>query len=110
MAVTGLNITGPLLPVSLFTSGAQGEPNTREGQPSVPLTGKVTVSSLTAGSKYVLYRYNGTATLPQAPPFTGYQYVTPFTASGSSWSYTDPVPFDSDSAIYYIATPSPQLQ
>lgn len=106
LAVTGLNVTGPLLPVSLFTTGAQGEPNVREGQPSVPLTGKVTVSGLKSGSSYVLYRYNGTDTLPQGPPWTGYEFKTPFTAKGQTWTYTDPKSFDSDSAIYYLATPA----
>jgi len=106
LAMTGLNITGATLPTSLFTSGAHGEPNVRQGQPSVPLTGTVTVGGLTSGSSYVLYRYNGTETLPSGPPFTGYQYKTPFTATGPTWALTDPTTFDSDSAIYYIAAPA----
>lgn len=105
LAVTGLNVTGPLLPVALFTSGAAGEPNVRSGYPAVPLTGTVTVSGLASGSKYVLYRYN--ATLPAGPPFAPTaQFTTPFTAAGPTWTFADPAPFSSDSATYYLAVPA----
>ena len=107
LAVTGLNVSGTTLPVRLSTSGAAGEPNTRSGFPPVPLTGTVTVSGLTSGSKYVLYRYNGTDALPAGPPFsTGASYVTPFTATGTEWVYADPNPFSSDSATYWLAAPA----
>jgi hypothetical protein len=110
LAVLGLNVStsGAALPsVSLSTSGAAGEPNTRSGEPAVPLTGTLRVSGLTAGSKYVLYRYNGTDALPAGPPYSaGAEYSTPFTAKGAEWVYADPNPFSSDSATYWLAAPA----
>jgi hypothetical protein len=107
LAVTGLNVSGPLLPVSLLTAGAAGEPNVRSGAPAVPLTATVTVGGLAAGSKYVLYRYNGTDALPAGPPYApGADFTTPFTAAGPSWTFADPAPFSSDSATYYLAVPA----
>jgi hypothetical protein len=108
LAVLGLNVSGGgTLPVSLSTSGAAGEPNTRSGQPAVPLTGTVRVSGLTAGAKYNLFRYNGTDTLPFGPPFSkGAVFTTPFTAAGPEWVYSDPNPFSSDSATYWLAAPA----
>lgn len=104
LAVTGLNVTGAL-PVSLETSGAAGEPNIRAGQPAVPLTGVATVRGLTAGSAYTLYRYNATASVPAGPPFakSAWQSRVDFTAAAATWTYADPVPFESSSAVYFIA-------
>jgi hypothetical protein len=107
LAVAGLNVSGPLLPVSLATAGAAGEPNVRVGAPAVPLTGTVTVSGLTSGAPYILFRYNGTDTLPSGPAFApgAFQARTPFTAAGDTWTFVDPLPFSSDSATYYLAVP-----
>ena len=64
----------------------------------------MTVAGLTPGSKYALYRYNGTASVPSGPPFApGAAIVTPFTAAASTWFYADPVTFLSSSATYYLA-------
>jgi hypothetical protein len=109
LAVLGLDVNGtkqsPLFPVSVSTPGSAGEPNVRAGQPAVPLLATLTVTGLTSGSSYVLYRYNGTALLPQGPPFSaGAESATPFTAKGASESLADPTPFMSDTAVYWLAT------
>ena len=101
LAVTGLAVNGTL-PVSLATSGSAGEPNVRIGQPPVPLTGTVTVSGLTKGTSCFLCRYNSTAALPSGPPFVGCT-KTAFVAPAATWVYTDPIPFASNSAVYYVA-------
>ena len=109
LALYGLDVNStaasPLFPVSVLTPGAVGEPNVRLGEPAVLLTGTITVSGLTAGTAYVLFRYNGTAALPAGPPFAkGAQSATPFTAKGATWSVADPVPFWSDTAVYWLAS------
>ena len=104
LAITGLATAGPVLPVALFTPGAASEPNIREGQPPIPLSGTVVVSGLAAGDRGVLYRYNGTAAVPAGPPYdVGFEYATPFTAAASSWTFQDPHTFLSSSATYYVA-------
>lgn len=103
LAVTGLAVTGTL-PVSLSTDGAVSEPDTRQGQPPAALHGTVTVSGLTSGTSYVLYRYNGTAALPLGPPFdVNYEFKVPFVATAATWTYVDPQTFLSNTATYYVA-------
>ena len=105
LAVKGLAVEGGLLPVSLSTKGASSEPNTRNGEKPTMLSGAVTVSGLTAGKAYTLYRFNSTANLPSGPPFetAAWESKKAFDASGSTWSYEDPRSFSSASATYYIA-------
>ena len=104
LAVTGLDINGTkLFPTSVSTPGSAGEPNVRQGQPAVALSATLTVTGLTSGTKYILYRYNGTAALPAAPPLdVGAQTKTPFTAAGTSFVHKDPLPFFSDTAVYWV--------
>lgn len=107
LAILGLNVSNTL-PTTLSTPGAAGEPNIRTGAPPVFFPGTVTVSGLTSGSDYVLYRYNATELLPAGPPFAGtaWESMTPFTASADTWNFTDPKKFISSGATYYIAAPA----
>lgn len=111
LAVTGLNISGTTYPTALETDGAVKEPNVRLGQQPSQLSARVTVRGLTRGSKYTVYRYDGTATLPAGPPFetSDYTHATSFIAHSETHSFDDPVMFSSDSAVYYIAVDSPEL-
>ena len=103
LAVLGLDVNGTTFPTSVSTPGAAGEPNVRAGQPAVALQATLTVTGLTAGSAYVLYRYNGTDALPAGPPFdVGFQAKTPFTAAKDSFVFADPLPFMSDTAVYWL--------
>ena len=93
LAVTGLDVNGTL-PVSLTTSGSAGEPDTRVGQPPSKLKGTVTVTNLTAGQNYIVYRYLGTENLPTGPPWDkNAQFKTTFTSQGESWTHEDPNTF-----------------
>ena len=68
------------------------------------LRGALTVTGLAAGADYVLYRYNSTAALPAAAPFdVGYEAATPFTPRADTWTYSDPTPIMSNTAVYYLA-------
>jgi hypothetical protein len=102
MAVTGLAVQGTL-PVALEVDTTE-EPNVREGQKPSKLTGTVTVSGLTAGKQYTLYRYDSTDAVPAAAPFDkGASSTKSFTASADTWTFTDPTTFASDGATYYVA-------
>ena len=103
----GLNVTG-ILPLSLSTEGSTQEPDTRVGETAVPFHGTVLIQNLTVGGSYVIYRYNGTDTLPLGPPFakTKFQYSTPFKATSESFTWKDPKTFMSNTATYYLAAPA----
>jgi len=102
LAVTGIAVKDSL-PVSLQVDITQ-EPNVRSGSRPKPVHGKVTVSGLTSGSNYTLFRYKSTADLPTAQPFAPKaEYITDFVATGKNWTYNDPHTFESNSATYYLA-------
>jgi len=104
LAVKGLAVTGGL-PVSLSTDGAVEEPNVRTGASPTLLHGTVTVSDVKPGGRYVLYRYNSTESLPSGPPFQSSSFASKkaFVATGSTWTYDDPMGFPSSGATYYVA-------
>jgi hypothetical protein len=104
VAVKGLKKSGNL-PVVLNVD-RQDEPNVRYYQKAAELHGTVTVSGLTNGQSYVLYRYGSTDSLPAGGAVDGYEHKTPFTASGESWTFEDPDTFSSHSATYYVAMPA----
>jgi len=101
LAVTGLDVKGTL-PVSLEVDITE-EPNVRQSGRAKAVHGSVTVSGLQSGKKYTLYRYAGTDTLPKSAPFSGAEHETPFTATGSTWTFQDPNTFMSNTAVYYVA-------
>lgn len=107
LAVTGLNVTGTL-PLALTTDGAVQEPDVRTGAPPAALSGAVWISGLTPGASYAIYRYNSTGSLPAGPPFEASAFMarTPFVATASTFNWTDPVTFPSNTAVYYIAAPA----
>lgn len=64
---------------------------------------QVTVHNLTLGAHHILLRYKGTETLPVDGTHTGYEFKTPFIATGSTQIIKDPHPIISSTAVYYIA-------
>merc|ERR1712048_879880 len=93
VAVQGLQKSGNL-PVVLKVD-RQDDPNIRSrwGGKAVALHGTVTVSGLTVGHDYVLYRYGSTASLPSGSSTQGYEHRTTFTADGETWTFKDPSTF-----------------
>lgn len=95
--------TVPSLPVTLVVD-SQSEPEIRRSESPSPLHGTVTVSGLTEGAGYTLYRYGSTEALPAlGSSLEGYDYKTDFTAKGETWTYEDPQTFMSNGATYYVA-------
>jgi len=103
IAVKGLDVQGSL-PVSLKVSSQQ-EPDTRMGQRPVDVTGTATVTGVEQGKSYKLYRYSSTKSLPKGSNFASsdYEAVHSFTATGETYTYEDPKPFKSNTAVYYLA-------
>jgi len=102
LAVSGFDHSTPTLPVQIDVDH-QIEPNVRSSQKPVPFQATVTVSSLTAGQAYTLYRYKGFNSFPAKDFEHGYDHKLPFVASSSTFTYKDPDSFLSNGAVYYIA-------
>uniref|UniRef100_A0A7S2F8Z7 Uncharacterized protein n=1 Tax=Octactis speculum TaxID=3111310 RepID=A0A7S2F8Z7_9STRA len=117
LAVMGFAVNdedSSLVPVALTVNVPNAsEPDVRRGEEPVQLFGVVTVGpGLVQGARYSLYRFSGTDSLPQSPPFdVGYEHVFSFeydteddeAADPGFFVYEDPNPFFSDTAVYYLA-------
>ena len=93
-----LHIPGPCAP-------QLADKETRSSHVSLrPRSGHLPHMDLTAGD-YILYRYDGTASLPKSASAadTGFTAQMPFTATVSTWAYSDPKTFKSNTAVYYVA-------
>ena len=104
LAVTGLAVkNATLYPTAITTDGAVYEPNVRSGSYAKDLTAKVYVSGLSVFKQYTTYRYDGTETLPSAPPFAdAASYSWTYRAIGKTHTIDDPHTFKSSSAVYYL--------
>jgi len=105
MSITGLQLKVPSLRVFLDVDTPY-EPNVRLSESPTILHGTVRVQGLRPGLRYALYRFNGTAALPESSNFEGfYERKIPFVAEGETWTYEDPQSFLSSAAVYYVAVP-----
>merc|ERR1711862_343396 len=102
VAVKDLQTKVAHLPVTLDVD-KQVEPNVRMYASPGQLHGTVTVSGLTAGKNYALYRYGSTAAFPTGSDLSGYDHKQQFTAKGEAWTYQDPNTIPSNGATYYLA-------
>jgi len=87
------------MPASLHINPWNSEPDTRKGDMPIALTGTLSVTSLTAGSKYEIYRWDTVA-----DAFSDYSALnkrTSFTATNSTFVYADDKTFPSDGTTYY---------
>lgn len=72
------------------------------GQRPIEMTGTVTVSGLTVGKSYSLYRYDNTASLPvDGSHDDPHNVKINFQATNLTYVYEDPVKILSHSATYY---------
>ena len=116
-AVTGLE-TGSkgqsALPVSLDVDG-DSEPDLRRGESPIGLKGTVTVSGLSNGKEYALYRWNsaaeafaswGTDNLVHTWSQQQEKKQGQDDSTTSSYVWKDPSPIHSSSATYYACVPT----
>ena len=104
-AVTGL-AAGPSLPVALAVSAAAEPDTTQEGVKASMLRAKVTVGNLTAGTRYVIFRFDrGNAVVPNET--RGYwdaaDWCLGFRAVGASFLWRDPHVIVSNQTVAYRA-------
>lgn len=89
------------MPAYLHINPWNSEPDTRSGVKPTDLTGTLTVTGLTVGINYAIYRWDTVA-----DAFSDYsdQYKrTAFVATNSSYTYNDEKTFPSDGTTYYRA-------
>jgi hypothetical protein len=102
LAVFGFDVQAPTLPVQIDVDH-QIEPNVRSHEKPLPFQATVTISRLTAGKSYILYRYSGINSFPDKDFEKGYDHKIAFVASNSTYIFKDPNSFLSNGAVYYIA-------
>jgi len=106
VAVRGLDLGSNLPRVSLVVNIDQ-EPNVRDFQRPIQISGNVTMSGLTPGSSYVLYRYDGTESVPKTTEELNNSTASfsyPFVASSEIETMSIPDTFSSHSATYFIVS------
>jgi len=91
------------VPASLSISPFASEPYTRGGEKPIDITGTLTATNLTTGSKYDIYRWDSTET---AFVYTDANKIETFTATKDTYVFEDPKKFLSSSATYYRCVPS----
>merc|ERR1711865_146784 len=96
-AIEGFLDTTTALPLSL-TVDPVNEPDTRTGSKPKALSGTLTATDLTAGTKYAIYRWGSVeAAFDYSKPHS----IHRFTATSDTEVYTDTESFASGSATYY---------
>lgn len=97
-AVQGFLDHTPYVPASLHIEPWMSEPDTRSGETPEAIQGTLTVSELTVGASYDIYRWDS---VDDAFTYTDTFKKTSFTAKTDTFVYKDPQSFQSDSATYY---------
>jgi len=109
----GWSILGPVDPLKklISTSLAISGDGGNEPQYNASLTGTVTVNGpLKIGTTYITFRWEGSEYFPTNSEFmnSDYLYKWNFIANTTTYSFVDPNPIYSESAVYYgtIAAPT----
>jgi hypothetical protein len=97
------------LPVTLTVAG-DSEPNVSTGASPLAMTGTVTVSGLVDGRSYALLRYDDLTAVPTnatAAEFlaSSFTHRNDFVATGSTFTFVDPMTFQSSGVAYYRCVP-----
>jgi len=107
VAITGVDDpAGRALPVSI-TVDRWDEPDLPSGEHPAELQVVVTMTGLTAGQPYILYKYAGVKGLPVGNDYAkGATSKYAFTATKSTEVYTDPNKISSAASTYYMCVPA----
>lgn len=97
-AVKGFEDNHDALPASLHIEPWKREPDTRSGASPNQITGTLTVTELTAGSTYDIFRWD---TSTDAFTYSDEFKKTSFQATNATFVYEDPTTFQSDGVAYY---------
>jgi hypothetical protein len=85
------------MPASLHIDPWKSEPDIRSGQHGVPLKGTLTVSALTSGKTYDIYRWD----VDTFGTYTTEYHKLSFTATNNTYVYVDDQSFMSNGTTYY---------
>jgi len=96
------------MPAFLHVDPWRSEPDTRRGEKPTALKGTLTVTELTVGGKYAIYRWD---TIDEAfADYTDQYKRTTFTATSSTFVFADDKTFSSDGTTYYRAVKADDAQ
>jgi len=107
------------VPLALYVDDWQ-EPDLDEGEKPEWFNGTLQLSGLKSGMNYIIYRWDDANKCPGCPggqyypsipsdsnyANSTYSYSHPFTATGPSYTWKDPVSFISSGATYYRCVPA----
>jgi len=102
-AILDLEDTREAVPASLSISPWASEPDTRSGDRPEEITGTLTMSGLTVGAKYDIYRWDSAE---EAFAYKDANKINTFTATKDTFTYQDPKKFMSNTATYYRCVPA----
>ena len=86
------------VPLSLAVNPWRREPDFRQHEKPIDLTGTVTAEGLRAGTTYAIYRWDS---VEEAFEYDPKYKIHAFTAAGESFSFEDPKPFSNAGTTYY---------
>jgi len=104
-AVKGFADNKVYVPASLAIQPYLSEPDTRAGQTASALKGTLTVTELTVGLSYDIYRWDS---VEDAFTYSDNFKKTTFQAKTDTFIYADDKSFQSDSTTYYRCVPQTQ--
>lgn len=90
-------------PASLHIQPWLSEPDIRSGHSPIPLAGTLTVSELTIGDQYAIYRWDSP---DDAFTYSDNYKKTTFTATNNTFIYADEKSFMSSGTTYYRCVPN----
>jgi len=101
-AVKGFVDDKQAMRASLQITPSKSEPDSRSGEKAVPIKGTLTVTDLTVGSSYDIYRWD---TVDEAFTYRDNFKKISFQATSSTFVYEDSNSFLSNSTTYYRCVP-----
>ena len=100
------------VPLSLKVDPWQREPDVRQHEKPIDLTGTVTAEQLTPGARYAIYRWDS---VDAAFTYEPAHKIKTFTAAGDTFVFEDPKTFLNNGTVYYrcvedSASSAPQVE
>ena len=90
------------VPLSLAVDPWKREPDYRQHEPPIELTGTVTAEGLTVGTRYAIYRWDS---VDEAFTYRPKYKIKTFTADDDTFVFEDPTAFWNNGTTYYRCVP-----